>query len=178
MSEAAPNTLEGISAEQRELIMNYLRQSSLSEITAESRAVTPEEEVLAERLLSLGLEPRDGALDRHYKHGDSNFTPDVALKDAAFASAGFDAGSVRVVRHNVVLNTGLAQQLALKIINLVRAEKSGEEDDAQIQEKDIPGGVIFLGKVVFGANPGEDRYENLTEADTLQIEQFFQGKKA
>lgn len=161
--------LQSVSPEQKELLMEYLRENSDSSIGEGLLLATPEEVELAEKLLSLGL-PSGDTGDRHAQFTDSNYKPDVTLRKEAFDRAGLsDTEGLEIRRHNIVFSD---KQPFLKIINLIQRHKE-ESPDGEITEKisNVPGGVLFLGKVIFESN--NEKYTALTDEEKEGIKNLL-----
>ena len=168
MSEKIPE-LKAIDQQQREILMDYLKASSISAVGKELQVATPEEVSLSERLLSLNLPTSDSAQDRHSKFADSNYKPDVALRVEALKKANLEANEgteLELRRHDIAINSGLSKQLALKVINLIERNKIGDQTG-----KNVPEGIVFLGTINFKGNDAE--YLNLTEEQREQLQKFL-----
>ena len=167
-----------ISNEQKEILMNYLINSSDSALTEDLEVPNENEEKLAEYLLSLNLPSGDVANPRHAIFSDSNYKPDVESRDNAFEEARIEGyQNIKIVRHDIafdLIKEGQNYTLPLKIINLTH-QVENQDDGPDTQTENIPGGIIFVGKITF-TDEGESRYVKLTELEAEDVKNFILNK--
>ena len=77
-----------INQDQRKELMEYLHQSSDSSIKEDMELPTDDEAEVAINLLSIDLPRSDSAESARFDFSDSNYNPDVALKNEAFKISG------------------------------------------------------------------------------------------
>ncbi|MBC7981847.1 hypothetical protein H7X65_02105 [Candidatus Parcubacteria bacterium] len=155
-----------ITENQTERMMQYLRNCNDSSITATRRSTTAEEAEVAIALLSIPLRGGDWDTNRRVNFADSNYRPDVALRNEAFEECGLT--DLDITRHDIILHSG-PNQLAVKVINITKVVGKGEEQ----KTVDVPGGILLLGKIVFrgGSNA---TYEELTADEFARVKAFVE----
>jgi len=173
-----------INQEMREKMLEYLRGCSDKAVGGNIELATDEEMALGERLLLMKDSPeefpqRQGYVG-HYPYTDSNFRPDAALRDEKMAEAGLDKEQVELIRQEFKTDD---KGPLLKMINLTRVEKQRQKigdvegDDRvtfKIVNRDLPGGVLFFGKVDWQGD--EAKYVPLTAEEKATLEKYLESK--
>lgn len=151
-----------ISAEQRKLLMDYLKANSDTAQGEELVEAGESETQLANDLLNLNLPRSDAEPNAHYEFADSNYSPDEELRNEAFQNAGLDPEKFEIRRHDFRIE---GFKNSLKVINVEEITKDSEGKDVKVR---VEGGIVFLGKVIFEND--EPKYINLTseEIDKLK----------
>lgn len=160
-----PVTNITITSVQIERMMQYLREGNDTSIAKERRSITPEESEVAYALLGLNFERPD----IHDRFADSNYTPDVTLREQALRECGLADTGFRfgIRRHDIALNTKSDGCIVVKVINLTVTIGKGQEQTTV----DVPDGIILFGKIVFkgGSNA---TYEELSAEELTSIAKF------
>jgi hypothetical protein len=170
--------------EKREKMLEYLRGCSDGAVGKDIELATADEVVLAEKLMSLKNEP-DGLRQvqgevGYYTYDDSNYIPDAALRDEKMKEVGLNKDEVEIIKQDFRLSPG---GTLFKAINLVRVEKQKiklDEDPESdrftfdIVKRDIPGGVLFFGKV--GMENGNPKYVKIDGKDREVLEKYLASK--
>lgn len=151
-----------ISAEQRKLLMDYLKANSDTAQGEELIEAGESEIKLANDLFDLNLPRADWEPNAHYEFADSNYSPDEELRNEAFQNAGLDPEKFEIRKHDFRIE-GFKD--VLKVINVEEITKDSEGKDVKVR---VEGGIVFLGKIVF--ENGESKYFNLEpgEMDKLR----------
>lgn len=148
-----------------EWMMCYLRDSSDTSIEANRRSANLEEDEVAMALLSIPLKGGDCREHRRSDFADSNYGPDVLLREKAFQECGLTG--LDITRHDIILYAG-TNQLAVKVINITKMV-----GDRRV---DIPGGILLLGKIVFNGGPNAT-YEVLTTEEFERVKRFVEQNR-